>query len=87
MTRWGVRSQRRLTLRRHILVSAATAGILVALLMHAFLYSLLAGLKGDDMDKAVPGALTLWGAWACSRRCGACGRMRSGGTRAAAHWP
>jgi hypothetical protein len=67
-------SRRKLTPRRHILVSVATAAILVALLMHAFLYSLLAGIKGDDMDKAVPAALTswvvygllagLWGVWA-----------------------
>jgi hypothetical protein len=56
-------SQRKLTPRRHILVSAATAAILVALLMHAFIYSLLAGIKGDDMDKVVPGVVSEWGAY------------------------
>jgi hypothetical protein len=66
-------SQRKLTPRRHILVSAATAAVLVALLTHAFLYALLAGIKGDHMDTVVPGVVkasgvygllaVLWGAW------------------------
>jgi len=66
-------SRRKLKPRRHVLLSAATAAMLIALLTQAAAYSLLGGIFGDgeplwksllgDRGRVVALLLALWGFW------------------------